>query len=172
MDTQEKEYVISAFTENHAGVLNRITSVFMRRKINIESIKVSESSVKGISMFTIITYADEGVVSRLVKQIEKIVDVLKAEYYASEKLLAHEIALFKVGKEVFDNIEKITGLYPIQIMEVKDEYAVLELTGCKETIDALRDYLKSRGLLIQAARSGSVILHAGNAEDVLGDLMQ
>ena len=169
MDTQEKEYVISAFTENHAGVLNRITSVFLRRKINIESIKVSESSVKGISMFTIITYADEGVVSRLVKQIEKIVDVLKAEYYASEKLLAHEIALFKVGKEVFDNIEKITGLYPIQIMEVKDEYAVLELTGCKETID---DYLKSRGLLIQAARSGSVILHAGNAEDVLGDLMQ
>ena len=164
MDTQEKEYVISAFTENHAGVLNRITSVFLRRKINIESIKVSESSVKGISMFTIITYADEGVVSRLVKQIEKIVDVLKAEYYASEKL--------KVGKEVFDNIEKITGLYPIQIMEVKDEYAVLELTGCKETIDALRDYLKSRGLLIQAARSGSVILHAGNAEDVLGDLMQ
>lgn len=171
MDTVVKEYVISAFTENHAGVLNRITSVFLRRKINIESIKVSESSIKGISMFTIITYADEGVVSRLVKQIEKVVDVLKAEYYASEKLLAHEIALFKVSKGVFDNIEKITSLYPIQIMEVGEETVVLELTGCKEKIDALRDYLKAQELLVQVARSGSVILHTGTAEDMLSDLI-
>lgn len=172
MDTEVKEYVISAFTENHAGVLNRITSVFLRRKINIESIKVSESSVKGISMFTIITYADEGVVSRLVKQIEKIVDVLRAEYYASEKLLAHEIALFKTSKGVFDDIEKITRLYPIQIMEVGEEYVVLELTGCKEKIDALRDYLKERRLLIQVARSGSVILHTGTVEDALMDFVK
>lgn len=171
MDTEVKEYVISAFTENHAGVLNRITSVFLRRKINIESIKVSESSIKGISMFTIITYADEGVVSRLVKQIEKVVDVLRAEYYASEKLLAHEIALFKVSKVVFDDIEKITSLYPIQIVEVGEDYAVLELTDCKEKIDALRDYLKGRELLVQVARSGSVILHTGTAEDALSDLI-
>ena len=148
-------------------MLNRITSVFLRRKINIESIKVSESSVKGISMFTIITYAEQSVVSRLVKQIEKIVDVLRAEYYASEKMLAHEIALFKTSKSVFDDIEKITRLYPIQIMEVRDDYVVLELTGCKEKIDSLRDLLKGRGQLIQLARSGSVILHTGAVEDAL-----
>jgi len=171
MDTEVKEYVISAFTENHAGVLNRITSVFLRRKINIESIKVSESSIKGISMFTIITRADERVVSRLVKQMEKVVDVLRAEYYASEKLLAHEIALFKVSKAVFDDIEKITSLYPIQIMEVCDQYVVIEMTGCKDKIDALRDYLKDKRMLIQVARSGSVILHTGTAEEVLGDLI-
>jgi acetolactate synthase-1/3 small subunit len=75
-----KEYTISIFSENQAGVLNRITSVFVRRKINIESLKVSETSKPGISKFTIAASIPEGAVDLLVHQIEKIVEVFKAEY--------------------------------------------------------------------------------------------
>ena len=55
-----KEYIVIAFTENQIGVLNRITALYLRRKINIESLKVSESSIKGISMFVISAFYDAG----------------------------------------------------------------------------------------------------------------
>jgi acetolactate synthase-1/3 small subunit len=76
-----KEYVISIYSENQAGVLNRITTVFVRRKINIESLRVSETSKPGISKFTISAFIPEGGVDLLVHQIEKIVEVFKAEYH-------------------------------------------------------------------------------------------
>ena len=74
-----KEYVISVFSENQAGVLNRLTTVFVRRKINIESLKVSETSKPGISKFTITARVPEEGIGLLVHQIEKIVEVFKAE---------------------------------------------------------------------------------------------
>ncbi len=77
---EKKDYTISVFSENQAGVLNRITSVFVRRKINIESLRVSETSKPGISKFTITASIPEGAVDLLVHQIEKIIEVFKAEY--------------------------------------------------------------------------------------------
>ncbi len=78
---KKKEYAISVFSENQAGVLNRITSVFVRRKINIESLKVSETSKPGISKFAIVASVPEEGIELLVHQIEKIVEVFKAEYH-------------------------------------------------------------------------------------------
>ncbi len=177
MENKEKdqlnEYIISAFTENHTGVLNRITSVFLRRKINIENIKVSESPVKGISLFTIVAYTTEETVQTLVKQMDRIVDVLRAEYYTAENLISQEVALFKTTKDIFrsDNIEQISRKHPLRVLEVNDDYVVLEKTGYKEDVDALRDELKNRGLLIQLSRSGSVILHRETLEETINGII-
>ena len=61
-----KEYIVIAFTENQIGVLNRITALYLRRKINIESLKVSESSIRGISMFVISAFTTRETIDKLV----------------------------------------------------------------------------------------------------------
>jgi len=78
---EKNTYTISVYSENHPGVLNRITSVFLRRKINIESLRVSETSKPGISRFTIEAAISPATIDLLVHQIEKIVEVFKAEYH-------------------------------------------------------------------------------------------
>ncbi len=156
-----KEYIISVFTENHPGLLYRISSVFLRRKINIESLKVSDSPVKDISLFTIVVYIDEAMAAALVQQILRIVGVLKAGYYTAESQLSQEVALFKVREDVFrgDTMEQISRKHPLRLLQMTDGYVVLRKSGYKEEIDALRDELKERGLLMELSRSGSIILH-------------
>lgn len=84
------EYIVIAFTENHIGVLNRITSAYLRRKINIESLKVSESSVKGVSMFVISSYTTECIINKLVKQLRNIIDVIEVQFYTPDQLIAQD----------------------------------------------------------------------------------
>ena len=170
---ETREYIVSVFSENHTGVLNRITSLFLRRKINIESIKVSEVPATGIKVVDIVAYASEDTVVRLVRQIEKIVDVLKAEYYTSDGLITQEVALFKVSRDVFENdvAEQLSCSHGMRIMEVNDECAIMQKTGVKEEVDAMRDDLRRRGLLLQLSRSGTVILHKESVEETLGGLL-
>ncbi|MEG0162435.1 MAG: acetolactate synthase small subunit [Mucinivorans sp.] len=73
-----KEYIITVYTENTVGVLNRITNIFTRRKINIESLTVGETHHKGISQMTIISFSDEATIAKVIKNIERIVEVIKA----------------------------------------------------------------------------------------------
>uniref|UniRef100_UPI00356520F0 acetolactate synthase small subunit n=1 Tax=Ancylomarina sp. TaxID=1970196 RepID=UPI00356520F0 len=89
-----KEYTISVFSENNIGLLNEVTIVFSRRKINIESLTVSESEVKGVSRYTIVAYMDESKVENVVLQIEKIIGVFKAHYFEAEEIVHQEVALF------------------------------------------------------------------------------
>ena len=166
MEKDVREYIISVFTENHPGILYRITSVFLRRKINIETFKVSDSPVRGISLFTIVIYSNEAVVKVLVQQIKKIVDVLKAGYYTAEGQLSQEVALFKVKMDIFrgDVIEQIARKHPFRLLQMDSDYVILRKSGYKEEVDALRDELKERGLLIELSRSGSIILHRESVE--------
>lgn len=90
-NTNNQEYVITVFTENSVGVLGRITSIFTRRKINIESLIVAETHHKGISKFTIIAFSDEESMKKVKKHIERIVEVLKADFNDSHKDVDEEL---------------------------------------------------------------------------------
>jgi acetolactate synthase-1/3 small subunit len=168
-----KEYIISVFTENHPGILFRIAAVFLRRKINIETFKVSDSPVGGISLFTIVVRVDEAMARVLVQQINKVVDVLKAGYYTAEGQLSQEVALFKVKKAILrgDTFEQISRRHPLRLLQMNGEYLVLRKSGYKEEIDALRDDLKERGLLMELSRSGSIILHRETIEQTINDIL-
>ncbi len=170
---ENKEYIISVFTENHPGILFRIASVFLKRKINIETFKVSDSPVKGISLFTIVVFVEEAMARTLVRQINKIVDVLKAGYYTAEGQLSQEVALFKVRKEIFrgDTVEQIARKHPFRMLQMNGEYVVLRKSGYKEEIDAMRDELKERGLLMELSRSGSIILHREMIGNTMTDIL-
>ncbi len=177
-----REYIISAFTENHPGILFRVASVFLRRKINIESFKVSDSPVRGISLFTIVVEIDESMARVLVQQINRIVGVLKSNYYTAEGRLSQEVALFKVRKAILrgDTFEQISRKHPLRLLQMNggasrtgnnDGYLVLRKSGYKEEIDALRDELKERGLLMELSRSGSIILHRETVEETMDGIL-
>jgi acetolactate synthase I/III small subunit len=131
----KKEYNILVYSENRSGLLNRITIVFTRRKVNIESLTVSESAIKGVSKFTIVVEATEEQVQKIVQQIDKQVDVLKAFYHPNEELIYKEIALYKVATEdilASDKIEMLIRKYNARIIEITKEFTVIEMTGHKE----------------------------------------
>jgi acetolactate synthase-1/3 small subunit len=92
-------YTLQVYTENMAGMLNQITGVFTRRQINIESLNVSPSSIKGIHKYTITAFSDEETIKKVVKQIEKKIDVVKAHFYTSEDIFHVEVALFKLSTD-------------------------------------------------------------------------
>ncbi len=88
---EEKKYTLSVFTENMPGMLNRVTIIFSRRKINIESLYVKESEVKGISKYKIVLKSNEEQIIKIVKQLEKQVEVLKAYYHSESDMLLNEL---------------------------------------------------------------------------------
>ena len=156
----EKEYTINVFSENHIGLLNRLTIIFTRRKINIECLTVSESHIKGIHCFTIVINLTESAVIKVVQQIEKLVDVLKAFYYTSDQIIYQEIALYKVPTAALtsgNEIERIVRDYSARILEVTPEYTVIEKTGHKSETQELLKRLKPFNIL-EFIRSGRVAI--------------
>ncbi|NJM15019.1 MAG: acetolactate synthase small subunit [Bacteroidales bacterium] len=155
-----QEYTITAFSENHIGLLNRITIIFTRRSVNIESLTVSESSIPGLHKFTIVVYATKEKVEQVVKQIDKLVEVIKAYYHPEEEIIYQEIALYKVPTEALlesNTLEKTIRKHSARILEVTHDYTVIEKTGHKEETEQLFQELNQYGVK-QFTRSGRVAI--------------
>jgi acetolactate synthase I/III small subunit len=151
-------YTITAFSENHIGLLNRITIIFTRRQVNIHSLTVSQSAIKGLHKFSIVVNDTREKVEKIVKQIEKLVEVLKAFYHPNEEIVYQEIALYKVPTEALlasTRLESIIRKYSARILEVMPEYTVIEKTGHCEETQELFDELTEFGVK-QFTRSGRV----------------
>lgn len=157
----EEEYIVSAFTENSIGLLNRITIIFTRRGVNIESLTVSESAIKGISKFTIVVKTSEDLIKKIVSQIEKLVEVLKAFYHRNEEMIYQEIALYKISTTALmetKNVESIVRKHGARIMEITDVSTVIEKTGHNSETTELFDELQRTCGVLQFIRSGRVAL--------------
>ena len=128
----EKEFIITIFSENTVGLLSQITTVFTHRNVNIESITASESAIDGIYKHTIMVRNDEDKVANLVKQIEKKIDVLKVFCYTPNEVVLQELALYKVKRS--RNVEDLVRRHNVRILDIHDEYIVLEKTGHREEI--------------------------------------
>jgi acetolactate synthase-1/3 small subunit len=162
----KQTFTISAFSENHIGLLNRITIIFTRRHVNIESLTVSGSAIPGIHKFTIVVNDEPAKVEKVVRQIEKLVEVLRAFYHTEEEVIHQEIALYKVPTKTMlegNRVEETIRLHHARIIEVRPEYTVIELTGHKEETQALFDELVKYGLL-QFTRSGRIAVTRSSKE--------
>lgn len=156
----KEEYIITAYTENHIGMLNRITIIFTRRKVNIESLTVSESAIKGISKFTIVIHSSAEQVAKIVKQIEKQVEVLKAFYHTNDEMIYQEIALYKVSTKALtagNKIETLVRKHNARILEITDEYTVVEKTGHNDETQEFFNELNEFKVM-QFIRSGRVAI--------------
>lgn len=154
----EQEYTITAFSENSIGLLNRVTIIFTRRQVNIESLTVSQSSIPGIHKFTIVISATQEKVEKVTKQIEKLVEVLKAFYHTNDEIIQQEIALYKVPTEALMGSQEIENLVRnsgARILEITPDYTVIEKTGYKSETQDLFQKLDKYGVS-QFTRSGTV----------------
>lgn len=167
-------YTITIFSENTVGLLNQITIIFTRRALNIETLSVSPSALAGIHKFTITLFADKATVEKVVKQIDKRVDILKAYYSTDEELVHQEIALYKISAEklmALGSIEKLIRKYNIHILEMNESSVVFEKTGhYRETQDLFEELNATVGVL-QFIRSGRVAITKSKVER-LSDMLQ
>lgn len=153
-----EQFTLSIFTEDRIGLLNRITIIFTRRHINIESITASESEVHGIYRYTIVASMNKELVEKIVKQIDKQVEVLKAFYHKNPDIVSREVALYKISADAFHKNEHFTGIiqeHHARIISVSPDYLVVEKTGDENEISALFEKLEPFGML-EYARSGKV----------------
>jgi acetolactate synthase-1/3 small subunit len=155
-----QEYTITAFTEHQTGIMQRVVSIFTRRHINIDSLSVSQSSMPGIHRFTIVVHVPEEMVIKLVAQIEKQIDVVKAFYDTNENIVYQELALYKVPTEAFANgnkVERLIRSYNARILAIEPEYIVVEKTGHPSQTEALLEEFKKIGIY-EFVRSGRVAI--------------
>lgn len=176
MNENKTLYTITIFSENMVGVLNQITTIFTRRQLNIETLSVSPSAIKGIHKFTITTFADdEEVMKKLVRLIDKRVDILKAYFHTDEDLVHQELALYKLATDkVMDHgsIEYLVRKYNIRILEVnKDCVVFLKAGHYEETQGLFKELAETIGVL-QFVRSGRIAISKSKVERLSDMLAQ
>lgn len=158
MENQTKQYTVSVYTENNVGLLNRISAIFQRRHINIESINTSVSEIEGVSRFTIVVNVTEEQMKKIIGQIEKQVEVIKAYYHQESEIIYQESGLFKISSDLlFDErqIQNIIKDSHARIVTVNKAFFVLEKSGRAEEIDLLYRELSVFGIM-QFTRSGRI----------------
>ena len=153
-----KTYTISVYSENNIGLLNRISAIFLKRHINLESFSTSESEIPNVFLFVIVVNIAPEKVHKVVQQIEKQIDVIKAYYHTDEETIFQENALYKVkSSSLFEErqIQNIIKESHATIVTVSPEFFVIEKTGFREETEQLRKDLAPYGLL-QFVRSGRI----------------
>ena len=153
-----KKYTISVYSENNIGLLNRISAIFLKRHINLESFSTSQSEIKDVFRFVIVVHVEPEKIRKLVLQIEKQVDVIKAYYHTDEETIFLESALYKVkSSALFEerHIQNIIKESHANIVTVSPEFFVIEKTGFRNETEKLQNDLKPYGLL-QFVRSGRI----------------
>jgi len=160
MSSEKRWYTVSIYTENNVGLLNRISAIFQRRHINIESINTSISEIEGVSRWTIVVQMSEAQIQKVIGQIEKQVDVIRAYYHTDEETIYQECCLFKIQSDLFfedAKIQKIIATSNVRIVAVEREFFVLEKAGKRTEIESLYKQLKPFGIM-QFVRSARIAI--------------
>ncbi len=155
----EQAFTISVLSEDKVGLLQQITILFTRRRINIESLNTSESEVEGVFRYTIVVHTSRNQVEKLLKQIKKLIDVLGAFVYTEEEIHYQEIALYKVPTDAFtgNHIEKLVRNNGARILGIEEKHIIIEKTGHKDETTAMLEVLRPYGVL-EFVRSGRVAI--------------
>jgi acetolactate synthase-1/3 small subunit len=153
----KKEFTITVYGENQIGLLNRIAIIFVRRKINIDTMNTSPSEIVGIHRFTILIDETEEVVRKVCRQIEKQVDVLKVYFNTEEDIVWQEMALYKVSTEQIAEkakVERLLREFGARVVAISKDFTIFETTGHREETDKLVKVLEPYGLteFVRSAR--------------------
>ena len=151
-------FTISVYSENHVGLLNRISGIFLRRHINIESLNVSPSEIEGVSKFTVVVHTTEDWTRKIVRQIEKQIEVIKAFYHTDDETIFQECALFKIKSDLLFDERRIQNIIKdnhSQIVTVARDFFVISKTGRRSEVDKMYEELEPFGIM-QFVRSGRI----------------
>jgi len=155
--------VIAALVENKPGVLHSVANMFRRRDFNIESITVGRSEQEDLSRMTITVNGDEKTLEQVVKQMSKLIDVVKVSKLEPENIVTRELALIKVNipdnksrSDVINCAEVFRG----RVVDVSPESLTMEITGTPDKIDAFLNLMRTYGIM-ELARTGLTALSRG-----------
>jgi len=158
-----KQHVVSTLVENRAGTLSRVSGLFSRRGFNIDSLTVGETDNPSISRMTIAVTGEERVLEQIIKQLEKLVDVIAVKELDGSSCLRREIMLVKIGADEKNRpaVLEIAGIFRARVVDVSQTTITVEATGSMEKLNGLLLLLRPYGIL-ELARTGMVALERGN----------
>lgn len=153
--------VLSILVQNQPGVLVRVASMFSRRGFNIDSLTVGVTQNPEYSRMTVVIYGNEAVISQVVKQLVKLVEVLAVQILPPDDAVTRGMALVKVSTgSRRSEVLKLAEVFRANVVDLKEETLTLEITGDESKIHAFTDVLKPYGIL-EMIRTGLVGLERG-----------
>ena len=156
---ENQNFTFSIYTENNVGILNRLSAIFLKRHINIESLTVSKSEIENVHRFTFVVNITKTQAYKLAGQLEKQIEVIRAFYHTEDEIIYHETAMFKISSEhLYDEeIQNKMKFRRAHMIAITERYFVIEASGLKADIDNMYEKLKPYGLL-QFVRSGRIAI--------------
>ena len=153
---------IAVLVNDQPGVLQRVAGLFGRRGFNIDSITVGSSEEPGLSRMIIVTTCDDRKLDQILKQLDKLIDVIQVEWLDARPMVARELALIKVAAEPSKRPE-IIGLvetFRASIVDVSPTSLIVQVVGDSDKIEAMVELLKPYGIL-QLTRTGVTAMVRG-----------
>ncbi|MCB2308688.1 acetolactate synthase small subunit [Clostridium estertheticum] len=160
------KYILSILVENHSGVLSKMAGLFTRRGYNIDSLTVSITDDPTISRMTIVVSGDEQITEQIVKQLNKLIDVIKILELSPEKSVSREVALIKVtldqGTRSF--IIETVNIFKCNIVEMNAKSIIIEITGNEEKVSSFIELMRPYGIK-EVVRTGLAVLQRRSETD-------
>ncbi|HVP24360.1 MAG TPA: acetolactate synthase small subunit [Methanomicrobiales archaeon] len=158
-----KAHTLAVLVLNRPGVLSRVSGLFSRRGFNIESLAVGTCEEPDLSRMTIVVIGDDAQVEQVIKQLNKLIDVVKVSDITENETVDRELALIKVTAEAGSSraeVMQIADIFRAQIVDVGSKSVVLEVTGGSTKIDALESLLRQYGVK-ELVRTGKISMLRG-----------
>jgi acetolactate synthase-1/3 small subunit len=160
---QVQNYVIAALVEHQPGVLYEVANMFRRRNFNIESISVGATERGDIARMTLSVRGDEATIEQIVKQLNKLINVVKVFLLEPESRVERELALVKVytaDSKARSDVIQYASIFRGRIVDVSQDSIIVEVTGVSDKIDAFINLSRSFGIK-EVARTGIAALDRG-----------
>ena len=156
------KHIIAVIVENKSGVLTRIAGLFSRRSFNIDSLSVGATDNPEYSRMTITVQGDRDVLEQVIKQLSKLINVIRVSELDPAESLERELAVIKVSvdRENRSEIMQIVNIFRARIIDVSQRSMIIEVTGDEEKVDAIIQLLRQFGIK-ELARTGKVSMIRG-----------
>ena len=161
--TKQNKHTISILVENKTGVLQRVAGLFTRRDFNIDNITVGKTSEQGHSRITITTYGDNNTLEQIIKQLNKLIEVIKVREMKPEQTIRRQLALLKIHAPTEQDKSEIiqyTNIFRGHIIDITPKTITIEITGNPDKINALMDLLRPYGIK-ETAKTGITAITRG-----------
>ena len=178
-NSEPQKHTIAVLVENRFGVLSRVAGLFSARGYNIESLSVGETLDPTVSRMTLVVRGDAFVIEQVIKQLHKLIDVIKVTDLTEENHVEREMILLKVNAEPTSRAEilRIADIFRAKVVDVTPATYTLEATGDESKVTAIVELLRPFGIQ-ELVRTGKVAIARGaktrlrRAEEKLGKVME